>query len=281
MPSSLIDQKREYFARAKLNLRAAGLLVKKLPKTLLEQYADYRDTNQLPADTPLKNTMLLLNNLGLVDGVTDWARRGVDEQYLKEVLEGAPFSKSASFACMIKNSPDATLAGFVCYGMFNPVRKTAEDDYKIDFTNAALNGQADDGRVAEIEIVITNPAIAHVGTHLFEYALWDLMARKKGGQSRYKHILLFTDQAAMKKICQHYGFTSNPVSYTNNDPDGNVLPTRIAPRLPCYVLDTADIAKAQKRTEERPGSINTELCPPKADSRKLRYWAACQGGSRQ
>jgi hypothetical protein len=276
-----MDDRKTLFASAKNNLKGEGILLKKLPVTLLKRYADKEEDKPVPEE--LEDTIGTLEELNVIPAIRSWVRGGMPAEYLEELTQGMGWVKHGNFVAAFKQvGGEFQVVGFVVYGTFNPKRSASQDgesrSWTISFT-PALDVLADDAAVAEVEYVITKPAAAGagVGRALLEYALSDCLARKKAGAPRYEHAVLFTGNPKMEALARGYGFARK--SYKYADAEGrNVTASRVREGYAdpvgdtkAYVWSEAGMRQALESTENR--VVSARVCPLPGGTGKL--WGRC------
>ena len=201
---------------------AMGWVFKAVPSTV------WKRLDETP-NHPLART-------GWVSLIQSWGHGRFAPEYLQEVVEGLPWAKSPTYLVGLtqadyNNAAHQYLAkpqSFVVYGTFQPVRSGALPDaivqWKIRFDGAAandgavsgqtLNTWADAGNLNEIEVLISAPnARRGAGSAALDTAMTDIMAKKRQQSARFKAIVVFTDNADLKRFLLARGFNETGMSY--------------------------------------------------------------------
>ena len=206
---------------------------------------------------------------------------------MKKVLAAGIGCIHASFVCAFAESQNQLVpVGFLTYGTFNTQRYGGENStWHYNFNDANLNNAVSQGKVAEIEIVIGNPNQSPgVGSALLEFALADIGSKKASQTSRYKKVLLFTNNSKsprMGHLVQKYGFNQT-VNYQYHDSNGNNITNNLvnvqkiadSPSVSrCHLFNFDNIAQAIERTSRITNS--SKICPLKSNP-QLKMWQLCK-----
>ena len=243
-----------------LYVRSTGIIIKKLPVTLLKEYKTLRDT-----DAGTETAEYLRDMFADFDvNVCDLA--GGDNQlkdYCEEVLANHMWSKNANVYLAFKVAETERtvkplrLVGMLATGTFRPDRYDARGDYEVTMPGGTKD-------TAELEMVL---AAAHAGAGR-ALALWgigDLLMRSSQGRRKYTQIIAFT-KPRMATLLRSYGFTQK----RTHEKRGNrsTASKEIAYTLPNTEASARGIL-AQMRVE-RGGLF--ELC----GLRGMRLWQNCR-----
>jgi hypothetical protein len=227
----------------RMKAHAMGGVFKNFSKKVLMAADELRHGESIAAlDDETKAAAHLFNEMSLYDTVMKWitktetrtARNGnvtekvvgrFNKDYLDDSLSGLVWSKLPLFYIGFDLHPNGNGYQYVpmvftAYGGFERRRKgtdTGGNERKWDlvFSNATLEEKSNAGRIAEIEVVITNPTVTKkwAGTLALEHAIVDLIARKKGGGPKYEYLLLLTGKKELVPIATKHGFTRAIYSY--------------------------------------------------------------------
>lgn len=296
---------KKFQAVVRLNMRAQGILMKKLPVQLLKRYEGQNVAPNLDeeANTPKNRAIklalrqLLQSSAGsLPQAVRGWARGGIELDYIEDILQGLPFVRYPNVFLALKTvyidgQYRTRPVGFLCYGTFKARRIAAGVDYTIRFKgpgSAQLNQAAEDGRIGDIEAVVTSNENGGmgVGKAMVEFALADIMSRKKAGAPRFSHVVLNTTERAMKNIAQAYQFRrrewghENVLPATANRQQNTAAQLRASLDRPSithyFSLDLPAKVQAVLQLAER-RVANTNLCPVRArQGTASTYWPLCR-----
>lgn len=300
------QQRKSLYNFAKLNTHGQGILLKKIPITLLQRLADYEEAaphnspapagNDASNNAKVKRTIRQMDDLHIMQIIRTWGRGGLDNGYLSELTRGLPWIRHGNCIVAFKASANGTFnpVGFVVYGTYNPYRYASTESsssgsgdtkhWYIDINNIDID-DAKAGKVAEIEGVITanNDENARgVGKAMFEFALGDLMSRKKSGASRYSHIITFSSYQRMKQIAQSYGFENKQYRLKDIHTDANITTSLVnthqvaeSPNhLRAYVMNVdTKIQTALNTTKDR--VVKSNICPSSKDP-LYKYWMLCK-----
>lgn len=311
-------QRKSMFGFAKLNIHGQGIILKKIPITLLQRLADFDDAapNNSPApgaddvsnNAKIKRAVRQMHDLKIMEEVRKWGRGGLDNGYLNELTQGLPWIRHGNCIVAFKASGQGANAtfepvGFVVYGTFNPFRHAevegsdssqsnsssnqssgpGKKHWYIDINNVDLD-DAKAGKIAEIEGVITadNETASGVGKAIFEYALGDLLSRKKTGASRYTHVITFTSYTKMKNLATSYGF-QNKVYRLRDIINDNDITTRLVNKhqvaespnhLRAYIFNVNEkIQTAINKAKDR--VVKSNICPASKDP-LYKFWMLCK-----
>lgn len=275
-------RRKQLKAASKLNLLSDGILIKKLPATMLDKC---RGGGAVP--NALQATCQRLQGLGWMDNVATWGRNGLNGGYLNETTSGLVFVKHPNVVLALKSkrvggAPVTQVVGMVVYGTFNSSR-TATVDGQTERWKVSIPGLG--ANTAEIEAVIrknTNDGLG-VGTALLEHAVADLASKRRGQGPRYTDVVMFSSSDAMIAIAQRYGFTPKAQRYTQGNGNGvNRTATLVDGEFAedpaeskCYALklNTQGVQTALDATRNR--VMNTNACPP-TSGHGLKMWQLCR-----
>jgi ribosomal protein S18 acetylase RimI-like enzyme len=288
-----MENRKKFLAIAKQNLKAQGVILKKLPIRLLKTLtADGDGPSAVHANVQSAQSILdqiHVSNPGqggtFVSRLAHWGRDGVSEDYITEVLTGSPWAKHVNVFVAFKSvfsqgqGYRMEAVGLLCFGTFNRHRYDGEHQFSIRLPTTTLNTKADNDQVAEIEVVVTdNTAQSRgLGTALFEYALGDIASRVKGGQGRYGGVVVISDDPRMRQLCLRYGFSQNNYAYEVAPPPQLREGSNV--KIFTHLLTTPTLATALQAANGRVAS--TRVCPPVSRARNTSgshspVWPLCR-----
>lgn len=224
----------------RMKAHAMGGVFKNFSKKVLMAADELRHGESIAAlDEETKAAARLFNEMSFFTEIMKWStkkdKRGRTVErfsagYLEDALSGLVFSKLPLFSIAFELHPanSGYTYGpmvFTAYGGFERYRNGTDSAGKlrkwdIVFSNAMLEEKSNAGRVAEIEVVITNNETVKkwAGTIAFENALVDLIARKKGTGAKYEYVLLFTGRKELVEIAKKHGFVESEYAYEERNP---------------------------------------------------------------
>lgn len=197
------DQK-QLWKDIQLYVRSTGLIIKKIPVTLLKEHANLIGAGGEGTFTA-QRLQDVLSGMGMPNN--DLCRlAGADpnlRMYCEDVFRNKMWSKHANVYLAFQTESNVhtvkpmNLVGMVASGTFNADRE--DDGGKYSLT---MPGGTD--RVAEIELVLAgvNTGVGHA---LTLWAIGDLFMRKRSGDWRYRKVIAFAT-LRMARLLQSYGF---------------------------------------------------------------------------
>lgn len=288
----MADLRKNLLLQAKINLKGSGILLKKLPAKLLQEYGKLQGSN--PPNPQLQSTLQRMENLRIIEEIATWGRQGLDGDYLKELLEGLAFITEPNFLVAFKSvfeegANTFVPVGFISYGTYNPNRQgTTRRGEKMAWAQRVDGVSVENitaKKVAEIEGVITRPnmpAALGVGKALVEFAVADICSRKSRGNWRYTNIVMFTNQRRIETITEPYGFTTKGYRYVNKetgqDITNRLVREGVADRptsSKCLMFSMVSLNEAANAAQNR--VVSTRVCPLTAKSEPaLKMWQVCR-----
>lgn len=199
-------------------VRASGVILKKIPVTLLAKHAQVTDEDD-PAPLPPRDRHAEVvdfftdfeNDHSIKQLLKDYSGHETLRTYVEDSLSNQLWSKQCNvyLAFKLKDVPRSgqraaakrlDLVGIVAYGTFNPKREDVHGIFELDVPRT---GAAD--RKAELELVVGAPE-ANVGQLLMLFGIGDLLQRRRGGSPRFAHIVSLATSARMRTLLTRYGF---------------------------------------------------------------------------
>jgi len=265
------------------NLRGLGLVLKKLPITLLRQC-----DRPNPRET-LVPTCNRLEEKGWIQEILGWGRDGLTGVYLEELVRGEPYVKNANIFVALKASRvnqqrRTDVVGFLVYGSYVPKRNSPDNDWFIHIPQISQRLDT----TAEIEAVIRKPGDQYrgIGAALLEFAIADMASRRKAGAPRYTDLMLFTstqDATDMRDAAARYGFLRR-ANMQYRDEDGNNItqelvdageadPTNTTSAMHLDLTINARLNAALNHIRGR--VVNANVCP-KGRNAERPMWTLCR-----
>lgn len=296
-----MDHRKDFYKRAVLNAKARGLVLKKIPQTLLRKC----HKNPRPASVT-QSCQAWMPKYNVIRG---WARGDLQQQYLTEVLQGEPWSLHPNNVVAFTGVWNAATGrydfvpvGYVCYGTFDRRRRAPGYNWDITFkgTTAAttaqaaqLNAEAIGRRVAEVEVVVrsNDAASLGVGELLLQYATGDLLSRKKGNGPRYSSVLMFTNSQSLQARGSSMGYRARLYDYGGDEITADLVDAEAADdpnSLPCYVLTPPPVGAPIQQHDNfwrlkfqylgRHSRGLPRMCPTKRQpaDQGWQYWQLCR-----
>lgn len=216
MSDNLVIVRKQLFLQAQVQLRALGIIMKKVPISLLKKAAGVGTVKDRELDA-----LDMWHDLGM-DGhrgneVVSWARNPVFKNYVKEVLAGMPWSQHPNvyFAFGVDRGNDykhrrgtrpalghyrtsLELLGMITTGTFQQNR--IEDDRRF-----VLDPACNYNKAAELEVVVARPQ-RKIGKALALFGLADLLSRKSQGTLRYENVFTLPINASAQRFFTDLGF---------------------------------------------------------------------------
>lgn len=274
-----LEQAKQMKAMALLNMRGEGIMLKRLPITMLKKCGD----PDAVVNAVLQQTCARKTALGWNQAVMGWGRDGLNGQYLDDLLGGLPYVKHPNVYVAIKAARPAAggayqtrVVGLVVYGTFNPDRVAEGRRWAIDINEVAANRVAA-GRVAEIEGVIVEPQSRGIGKALVEWAVADIASRRKGGQPRYTDVVLNTTNAVMEGLAQNqFGFVNRGYRLMEDGVNRRnaLIQNQVADDARWKHLRFTQASLAALLASARNRVVSTNACPPGRGG--LKMWPACR-----
>ena len=226
-----MDGRRELWRGIQLHVRSIGLVMKKIPVTLInkvEKFTAPGGQQLFPAGHEHRQAIQQFRHLELDDQAkTDlktWARHGIPAgqqqalvNYVEDVLTNRAWSKSLNLwvAYSVDRQPghggNLSLAGVVATGTFVPDR-----DDGAAYTlrpNGISQNTIDQKKVAEFELVVSRPH-AGFGKAIALWGIGDLLMRSSMGVPRYTDILAFATSVKSRALLQKLDFV--PITVTED-----------------------------------------------------------------
>lgn len=270
------ENARKYFAKiARNSVRQVGLIVKKLPVTLLKAADDVITENkEVPPRMRYAVDELLeprYEGQSLIDTIDGWGRDGIDGDYLRQCIAGIPFVKRPNSYVFFRHTYEE--GGY----QLVPVAFLVWGDYEEDRLEArvSIEGVNDTSAVAEIEAVITAPGAVGVGDFVFMWCIADIVTKRRQGSARYKRIIATTNNAAMRRIFDRYGFEE--ASMVFKDTRGRRLSAAARRRILGDVehYQSGPLAAMTDHVEGKAERL-MRTCPARADGQNRAMWQLCR-----
>ena len=257
----MVYNRKELWKDIQLYVKSSGLIIKKMPVTLLKQVDQLQQTGQ---GSHVMKAMLESFQFSGTEALCQHFAQGDLSTYCKEVMANDMWSKNANvYLAFQVASGDRTvkplsLVGVLATGTFNANRYEGDTDFAVEVDGAGNSA-------AELELVLAAPGKG-IGRPLTLWGIGDLMMRSSQGQSRYKRLVALTGNNNMAKILTDYGF--HQTASRERLADGSVQAAD-----PAYVLpntNTSPAAIRERMKLERPGLF--DVC----GFRDMRLWQNCR-----
>lgn len=276
-----LERAKEMKATVLLNLRGQGIMLKRLPITMLKKCGD----PEAVVNAALQQTCNRKTALGWNAAVRNWGRNGLSDEYLDDLLAGLPFVKHPNFyvalqAVRVNGAYQTQPVGFIVYGTFNPERFEDDRRWRIDIDQLPAN-RVNNGRVAEIEGIIVRPpapggARSGLGRALMQWAIADIASRRKGGQPRYRDVVLNTTNDNMLALSQQLGFLDQEYRLVENGVNrrNDLIARNYADNATWLQLSFTQDNMTALLNAVRNRVVSTNACPVARGG--LRMWPMCR-----
>lgn len=216
-----MEERQDLWRAVQLYVRSAGIIIKKLPVTLLKKAQIYHDNpGHLSAQDPQMDAVMAFRKMGLHaatqtqlkgfagDGLAD-DDADMLQRYVEDMLSNHPFSKNFNLYVAFKlvrphgHQGRLEVVGLVGTGTFQPHRSDAGGQWSLRPTRLSREHS-----VAEMEMIVAKPSEG-LGKALALYGLGDLLNRKSHGDFKYTRVLGMAATVKGRRLFQNLRFTQS------------------------------------------------------------------------
>lgn len=215
-----VKARKELWQDIQTLVRGSGLILKKVPATLLTKYARVSnpDRRRALSDTdPHREVVEFFRTFEIQHQIKrllqEYTGDETLEQYVEDTLNGDVSCKQSNMYLAFKltntmrrgarggaGPKEMTVVGILCYGAFNKKRGQGTDE-----PHTLVLPEIPEETCGELELVVGAPE-SGVGQLLTLFAMGDMLQRVKGGHPRFENIMCMGVSDKMKRLLDRYKF---------------------------------------------------------------------------